>query len=169
MSISVSSSFASYFSHATMPQIDRRGIAERRVRINAKPLGESEPSWGRHAFVAGIVGVVLGSAGAMAVLAQRAAAVLERTASGVKVETPVPTVTVSAPLFDATPVVPVVPAVQAAISSSVAAEVTGAATIEVAAGAGSYSEDAAGVPGATYREPPVMQPGASTLPATIAP
>ena len=171
MSISVSSSLPSYFSHATMPQIDRRGIAERRVRINAQPLGESEPSWGRPAFVAGIVGVVLGSAGAMAVLAQRSAAVPELTASGVNVEQPVPALSVKAPLLDATPAASVVRAAHSSpgVMAGPTIATTVAAKVEEAAGAESYSEDAAGVPGATYREPPVMQPGASTLPATIAP
>lgn len=166
MSITVSSNLASYFAHATMPQTDRRGTAERRAQMKrAKPLAESEPSWGRHAMVAGCLGVVLGSTGAMAVLAQRAAANPDQPANLVMAQQPASAVTVTAPLFDATPVVPAVPA---ANSNSATGAATVAATVEAAAGAESYSEDAAGVPGATYREPPVIQPGPPRMPGTLA-
>ena len=158
MSITVSSSTASYFSPATLPQRDRRATAERRVPMKAKPLAESEveSSWGRHALLTGVLGVVLGSTGVMAVLAQRAASSAEQTANLAMAQQPVAAVTVTAPLFDATPAV------------SAVAGTTGAAIAEAVAGAESYSEDAAGVPGATYREPPVMPPVTSGLNATPA-
>ena len=172
MSITVSSSLASYFSSATMPQTDRRSSAERRAQMKANPLAESESSWGRHALLAGFLGVVLGSTGVMAVLAQRAASHPEPSANVTPVEQPKAAATVTSALFDAAPAVSASSAALAANASSamtkVTGEVTGAATIEAAAGAESYSEDAAGVPGATYREPPVMQPAASRLPATPA-
>ena len=162
MSITVSSSTASYFSPATLPQRDRRATAERRVPMKAKPLAESESesSWGRHALLTGVLGVVLGSTGVMAVLAQRAASSAEQTANSAMAQQPVAAVTVTAPLFDATP------AVSAVAGTTGAA--TGAAIAEAVAGAESYSEDAAGVPGATYREPPVMPPVTSGLNATPA-
>ena len=147
MSITVSSSTASYFSPATLPQRDRRATAERRVPMKAKPSAEAEAesSWGRHALLTGVLGVVLGYTGVMAVLAQRAASSAEQTANLAMVQQPVAAVTVTAPLFDATPAV------------SAVAGTTGAAIAEAVAGAESYSEDAAGVPGATYREPPVVR------------
>ena len=160
MSITVSSSTASYFSPATLPQRDRRATAERRVPMKAKPLAEAEAeaesSWGRHALLTGVLGVVLGSTGVMAVLAQRAASSAEQTANLAMAQQPVAAVTVTAPVFDATPAV------------SAVAGTTGAAIAEAIAGAESYSEDAAGVPGATYREPPVMPPVTSGLNATPA-
>ena len=165
MSISVASSLSSNFSHATMPQMDRRATTERRVQTNAKPLGESEPSWGRHAFVAGFLGVVLGSTGVIAVLAQRDASNPEPGTNLMSVKQPETTVAGTPALFDATPVAS---AVLAANASSAVARVTGAATVEAAASAESYSEDAPGVPGATYREPPVIPAEASRLPATTA-
>ena len=173
MSTSVSSSFASYVARATIPHMDRRGIAERRVKTKAKPLAESAPSWGRHVFGAGLLGVVLGSAGSIAVIAQRAASSPELTADLVRVEQPVTAAAVAVPAFAATPVAS---AVEAATASSAIAGPTGLAagaakveaTVEAGAGAGSYSEDAAGVPGATYREPPVIQPGPPRMTGTIA-
>ena len=126
--------------------------------MKAKPLAESEveSSWGRHALLTGVLGVVLGSTGVMAVLAQRAASSAEQTANLAMAQQPVAAVTVTAPVFDATPAV------------SAVAGTTGAAIAEAVAGAESYSEDAAGVPGATYREPPVMPPVTSGLNATPA-
>ena len=156
MSITVSSSTASYFSPATLPQRDRRATAERRVPMKAKPSAEAESSWSRHALLTGVLGVVLGSTGVMAVLAQRAASSAEQTANSAMAQQPVAAVTVTAPLFDATPAV------------SAVAGTTGAAIAEAVAGAESYTEDAAGVPGATYREPPVMPPVTSGLNATPA-
>ena len=176
MSITVSSSLASYFSPTGMPPRDRRGTAERRVPMAVKPLAESESSWGRHALLAGFLGVVLGSTGVMAVLAQRAASHPEQTANLMSVEQPKTAVTETPLRFDAAPVMSASSAALAANASSAMARVTGAATVEATgavtveavAGAESYSEDAPGVPGATYREPPVIQPEASRPPATTA-
>ena len=169
MSISVASSLSSNFSHATMPQMDRRATTERRVQANAEPLGESEPSWGRHAFVAGFLGVVLGSTGVIAVLAQRDASNPELSTNLMSVKQPETTVAGTPALFDAAPVASAVSAASASSAvASVVSAATGALTAEAAAGAESYSEDAAGVPGATYREPPVIQAEASRLPATTA-
>lgn len=169
MSITVSSSLASYFSSAALPHMDRRGTAERRVPVNPKPLAEPQPSWGRHAMVAGFLGVVLGSAGAMAVLAQRAASIQDQPANLVVAQQPASAVTVTAPLFDATPAASGVHTVAAnpAVARTTGAA-TGAATVEAAASAESYSEDAASVPGASYREPPVIPPGASRPHSTSA-
>ena len=169
MSITVSSSLSSNFSYAAMPGMDRRATSERRVQSNAKPLGESEPSWGRHAFVAGFLGVVLGSTGAIAVLAQRDASNPEPITNLMSVKQPETTVTGTPALFDATPFASAVSAASASSAvASVVSAATGALTAEAAASAESYSEDAAGVPGATYREPPVIQPEASRPPATTA-
>lgn len=127
-------------------------------------------------MLAGFLGVVLGSTGVMAVLAQRAASPAEQTANLMSVEQPKTAVTETPLRFDAAPVMSASSAALAANASSAMARVTGAATVEATgavtveavAGAESYSEDAPGVPGATYREPPVIQPEASRPPATTA-
>ncbi len=105
MSITVSDNLTGYFSPATLPHRDRRGTAERRLHTEAKPVAQPESSWGRHALLAGFVGVVLGSTGVMAVLAERAASSPEPTANLETVQQPVAAVTVAAPVFDTTPVV----------------------------------------------------------------
>lgn len=166
MSITVSDNLTGYFSPATLPHRDRRGTAERRLHTEAKPVAQPESSWGRHALLAGFVGVVLGSTGVMAVLAERAASSPEPTANLETVQQPVAAVTVAAPVFDTTPVVSALVNATSAATGATTGATTGAITVGAAAGAESYSEDAAGVPGATYREPPVMVPVASRLPAT---
>ena len=166
MSIAVSRSPAGYFSPATVPHRDRRATAERRIHLEGKPLIEPEPesesSWGRHALLAGFLGVVLGSMGVMAVLAQQAASSpAGQTANLAMAQQPV-AAAVAAARFDTTPAASPVSAFPAITAT------TDASTVEAVPGAESYSEDAAGVPGATYREPPVVQTGASRLAATVA-
>lgn len=130
-------------------------------------------------MLAGFLGVVLGSTGVMAVLAQRAASPAEQTANLMSVEQPKTAVTETPLRFDAAPVMSASSASSAALAANASSamarvtgaatvEATGAVTVEAVAGAESYSEDAPGVPGATYREPPVMQPEASRPPATTA-
>lgn len=149
MSTTVPTHLAGYFSPATMLHKDRRGTTERRMQKDVKPLAEPESSWGRHVLLAGFLGVVLGATGVIAALAQGSASYPEQSANVATARHPVAALTLPTPLFDATPAV------------SALAATTDPVAVEAAAGAESYSEDAAGVPGATYREPPARLPVAS--------
>jgi hypothetical protein len=145
MSLSFSSSLPnnlpSSFSRAVTPELDRRAHTDRRSQMT--PMPTPERSWARHALLAGFVGALLGSTGAMAVLEQRVALSPEQTAVVDKARSAVPAMAIMAPLFDTAAFSPTAP------SSTANSAPTGTE---------SYSEDAAGVPSATYHEPPKAQP-----------
>lgn len=151
MSISLSSglpgNFPGSFSRAVTPELDRRAHTDRRSQMT--PMPTPERSWARHAILAGFVGALLGSTGAMAVLEQRAAAGSEQSSV---VATAEPAMAIMAPLFD-------IAAFSSTAPSSTANSTTANSTTanSTPTGAESYSEDAAGVPGATYHEPPNVQ------------
>lgn len=149
MSISLSSGLPGNlpggFSRAVTPELDRRAHTDRRSQMT--PMPTPERSWARHAILAGFVGALLGSTGAMAVLEQRAAAGSEQSSVVATAETAEPAMAIMAPLFD-------IAAFSSTAPSSTANSTTANST---PAGAESYSEDAAGVPGATYHEPPNVQ------------
>lgn len=136
------------FSHplarAAMPHMDRRAHTDRRIAL--KPMPVVERSWTRHVVVAGCVGALLGSSAALGLIEQRQSAVSEQPRSAVNLEPLVPAAVaataIMAPLFDTAP-----------FTSGVAPS-TSSSNADPATGAASYSEDAAGVPSATYHEPP---------------
>ena len=139
---------AHLFSHplarAAVPHMDRRAHSDRRIPL--KPMPVVERSWTRHVVVAGCLGVLLGSTAAFGLLEQRLPAGSELTRSAVNLEPLVPAAVaataIMAPLFDTAP-----------FASGVASS-TSSSNAGLATGAESYSEDAAGVPSATYHEPP---------------
>lgn len=137
MSISLSTSFPGNFSRAVTPEMDRRAHIDRRAEM--KPMPVPERSWARHALAAGCVGALLGSSAALAVLQQREVALPESANTAVKAQQPLPEAAIAAPMFDITPF-------------AAPATATGERV-----GTESYSEDAAGVPSATYHEPPKVQ------------
>ena len=147
MSLSLSNSFSSNYSDSfartVTPQLDRRAHTERRTQMTPMPMPLLERPWARHTLAAGIVGVLLGSTGAMAVLTQRVTAVPVQAALATQAESALPAVAIMAPLFDTTPF------------SSPASTATGNPT---PVSTESYSEDAPGVPSATYQEPPNVRP-----------
>ena len=151
MSISLSSGLPGNlpggFSRAVTPELDRRAHTDRRSQMT--PMPTPERSWARHAILAGFVGALLGSTGAMAVLEQRAAAGSEQSSV---VATAEPAMAIMAPLFD-------IAAFSSTAPSSTANSTTANSTTanSTPTGSESYSEDAAGVPGATYHEPPNVQ------------
>lgn len=123
------------FRLATLPQLDRRMHTDRRAQMKAMPL--VQPPWPRRVVVAGCLGVLLGSTGAMAVLSQRVALSPQQadTAMTARQNAPV-SATPSRPLN---------------VGSNLLAADAGSTA---GAGPESYSEDAAGVPSARYYEPP---------------
>lgn len=137
MSITLSTSFPGNFSRAVTPEMDRRAHTDRRVPL--MPMPQAERSWARHALVAGCIGAVLGSSAAMAVLQQRELALPESVATNTNMHQAVPEAAIMAPMFDTTPFAPP------------------STSTRPSAGSESYSEDAAGVPSATYHEPPPAQ------------
>ncbi len=144
MSVSLSNSFSSHFSDSfartVTPQLDRRAHTERRTPMTPMPV--LERPWARHALAAGFVGVILGCTGAMVVLTQRATAEPVQAALTLQAESALPEAAVMAPLFDTTPF------------ASPVLTATGNST---PGSTESYSEDAPGVPSATYQEPPSAQ------------
>ena len=136
------------FSHplvrAAVPHMDRRAHTDRRIPM--KPMPVIERSWTRHVVVAGCLGALLGSTAAFGLLEQRQSAGSEPTRSAVNLEPLVPAAVaataIMAPLFDTAPF------------TSGAALSTSLSNADPATGTASYSEDAAGVPSATYHEPP---------------
>lgn len=140
------------FRLAILPQLERRLHTDRRARMKAMPL--VQPPWPRRVVVAGCLGVFLGSAGAMAVLSQRAALSPSppAIAGTARQDAPVSSYGLQMNNATATPAGP-----PTAGGSPLAAEA------EPIAGAGpeSYSEDAASVPSARYYEPPALQRAAS--------
>lgn len=156
MSISLSSSFPvnfpGNFSRAVTPELDRRAHTERRVQMKPMPL--PEPSWARHAVLAGCIGALLGSTAAFAVLYQQQIDPAVQSARSTPLETASPTDAVMAPLFDT------------AVFSSGAVTGVPSATASLTVNAQddanrsseSYSEDAPDVPSATYHEPPKFPP-----------
>lgn len=141
MSHTFSNSMSGGFSRAITPQLDRRAHTDRRSQL--KPMPVLERTWARHALVAGVVGVLLGSSGAMALLAQRVTATPDHVAVIARADSALPALAVMAPLFDTTPFLPPAP---------------NATETSTPVGTESYSEDAAGVPSATYQEPPKARP-----------
>lgn len=140
------------FRFATLPQLDRRLHTDRRARMKAMPL--VQPPWPRRVVVAGCLGVLLGSTGAMAVLSQRAALSPLQTAVAVPARPTEPQTGSALPMNRSMATPP--PVLMAGGNSlAVPAEPVAGAAPE------SYSEDAAGVPSARYFEPPVLMPAAS--------
>jgi hypothetical protein len=146
MSISLTLSNATPFNspvahplaRALTPHMDRRAHTDRRTPL--KPMPVVERSWASHALVAGCLGALLGSTAAFAVLQKHQIDAAGHAVAGTVAEAALPAAAVMAPLFDTTPFA----------ASSLKSEPTASAANE------SYSEDAAGVPSATYHEPPKM-------------
>lgn len=155
MSISLSSSpsshFTGSFSRALTPQMDRRAYADRRTLL--KPMPVVVRSWAQYAVIGVCLGVLIGSTAAFAVLAQRQTSGNESAASAVNLELAVPAAAIMAPLFDTAPFVASVPSASTRLTRADSAANPGGE---------SYSEDAAGVPGATYQEP-ATRPTATTV------
>jgi hypothetical protein len=167
MSISLSMPNAPQLAHplahsiarAAMPHMDRRAYTDRRTPL--KPMPVVERAWARHALVAGCLGALLGSTAAFALLQKQQIDAADQSALSAPLETALPAAAVMAPLFDT-----------AAFSSSAASTVAPSAVTGVPSasasllkaestanpGSESYSEDAAGVPSATYHEPPKAAP-----------
>ena len=152
MAISLSLSRAPQITHplarAATAHMDRRAHSDRRTLL--KPMPVTEPSWGSHALVAGCLGVLLGSTAAFAVLHNNqidaGAVAIPEAIAGAEVLATLPAAAIMAPLFDTTPFA----------ASGPKSEPAATPTPE------SYSEDAAGVPSATYHEPPSL-PVASSM------
>ncbi len=132
---------------AAMPHMDRRAYTDRRTPL--KPMPVVQRSWARHALVAGCLGALLGSTAAFALLQKQQIDATARSALAASVDTAVPAAAVMAPLFDTAPFVASVPSASTSLSKT-----DGTAN----PGNESYSEDAAGVPSATYHEPPKAAP-----------
>lgn len=156
MSISLSLSRAPQIAHplarAATAHMDRRAHSDRRTPL--KPMPVVERSWGSHALVAGCLGALLGSTAAFAVLqtnqidagAVASAEAIANTIAGTEAQGMLPAAAVMAPLFDTTPFAASGPKSEPAATPA----------------SESYSEDAAGVPSATYHEPPKL-PVASSM------
>lgn len=152
MSISLSLSRAPQIAHplarAATAHMDRRAHSDRRTPL--KPMPVVERSWGSHALVAGCLGALLGSTAAFAVLQTNqidAGAVASAEAiADTEAQGTLPAAAVMAPLFDTTPFAASGPKSEPAATPA----------------SEWYSEDAAGVPSATYHEPPKL-PVASSM------
>ena len=152
MSISLSLSRAPQIAHplarAATAHMDRRAHSDRRTPL--KPMPVVERSWGSHALVAGCLGALLGSTAAFAVLQTNqidAGAVASAEAiADTEAQGTLPAAAVMAPLFDTTPFAASGPKSEPAATPA----------------SEWYSEDAAGVPNATYHEPPKL-PVASSM------
>lgn len=152
LSSGLSGHFQGSFARAVTPELDRRAHTERRAQL--KPMPVPERSWAHHALVAGCLGVLLGSAAAFAVLQKQYLDAAAHPASGTATEAHMPAAAIMAPLFDTTPFAANVPSASASLSK---------AENVASPGGESYSEDAAGVPSATYYEPPTMSSSRSAL------
>ena len=165
MPINLSSNFPGGFSRAATPQMDRRDYADRRTPLKPMPLAQG--SWAQQIVVAGCIGALVGGTAAFAFGAlaqlQTSADTIAVSPAGLQaaaqatVEATVPAVAIMAPLFDTAPFVGHAPSAKPVLSNVARAEnPAGEPQSESSGGSssGSYSEDAADVPSATYHEPP---------------